>query len=251
MDEKPVHPLVRKLESIFTLSDEEKAALEAMPMQIVNLRADQDIVREGDRPTRSCLLLEGFSCFFKMTGDGNRQIMAFSLPGDIPDLLSLHLDVMDNSLGTLTPCKVGFIQHEILRNLSTRFPKIASAFWRDTLIDASIFREWVLNIGQREAYSRLAHLLCEFIVRSRAVGLGNGSTYYIPMTQTELGDAMGISTVHANRVIQQLRSDGLVSWSGTKLTVRDWDGLKSAGDFDPTYLHLKRTEGTLPDRGDA
>jgi len=186
-----------------------------------------------------------------MTGDGNRQIMAFSLPGDIPDLLSLHLDVMDNSLGTLTPCKVGFIQHEILRNLSTRFPQIASAFWRDTLIDASIFREWVLNIGQREAYSRLAHLLCEFIVRSRAVGLGNGSTYYIPMTQTELGDAMGISTVHANRVIQQLRSDGLVSWSGTKLTVRDWNGLKSAGDFDPTYLHLKRTEGTLPDRGHA
>src|SRR3954466_8813052 len=194
MDNQPSsarHPLVRKLESIFTRSNEEKAALEAMPMQIVNLRADQDIVREGDRPTRSCLLLEGFSCFFKMTGDGRRQIMAFSLPGDIPDLLSLHLDVMDNSLGTLTPCKVGFIQHEVLRILSTRFPQIASAFWRDTLIDASIFREWVLNIGQREAYSRLAHLLCEFIVRSRAVGLGNGTAYYIPMTQTELGDAMG------------------------------------------------------------
>jgi CRP-like cAMP-binding protein len=171
--------------------------------------------------------------------------MAFNLRGDIPDLLSLHLDVLDNSLGTITRCKVGFIQHEVLRDLCARFPQIGSAFWHDTLIDASIFREWMLNIGQREAYGRLAHLLCEFIFRSRAVGLGNGSTYYIPMTQAELGDAMGISTVHVNRVAQELRSSGFISWSGTKLTVRDWEGLKSVGDFDPTYLHLKPAAGTL------
>ena len=176
------HPLIRKMDSIFNLGEDEKAALETMPVQIVEIRADQDIVREGDRPSRSCLLFEGFTCFFKLTGNGQRQIMAFNLPGDIPDLLSLHLDVMDNSLGTLTPCKVGFIQHEVLRDLCTRFPRIASAFWRDTLIDASIFREWMLNIGQREAYNRLAHLICEFIVRSRAIGLGRDGTYYVPMT---------------------------------------------------------------------
>src|SRR3954467_13006142 len=111
------HPLLRKLDSICTLSDEEKAALLAMPMQVVDLRSHQDIVREGDRPSRSCLLLEGFTCFFKMTGEGRRQIMAFGFPGDIPDLLSLHLDVLDNSLGTITPCKVGFIGHETLRDL--------------------------------------------------------------------------------------------------------------------------------------
>src|SRR5690349_4956985 len=105
-------PLTRKIESIFSLSEEEKAELEALPMQVVEIRADQDIVREGDRPTRSCLVLEGYTCFFKLTGQGRRQIISFGFPGDIPDLLSLHLDVLDNSLGTLTPCKVGFIQHE-------------------------------------------------------------------------------------------------------------------------------------------
>jgi len=180
-----------------------------------------------------------------MTGEGRRQIMAFGFPGDIPDLLSLHLDVLDNSLSTITPCKVGFIGHETLRDLCSRFPQIASAFWRDTLIDASIFREWMLNIGQREAYSRLAHLLCEFIVRSQAIGLGHDGTYYAPMTQGELGDAMGISTVHANRVLQGLRGAGLISWRGTQLTVLDWDGLKSAGDFDPTYLHLREQTESL------
>src|SRR3954454_10105853 len=126
------HPLIRKMESIFSLSDEEKTALETMPMQVMNLRADQDIVREGDRPTRSCLLLVGFSCFFKLTGEGRRQIMAFNLPGDIPDLQSLHLDSLDNSLGTLSVCKVGLIQHEVRRARRRRYPRIASAFWRDT-----------------------------------------------------------------------------------------------------------------------
>src|SRR5215207_8227501 len=108
--------------------------------QAVSLRADQDIVREGDRPTRSCLVLEGFTCIYKLTGEGKRQIMGFQIPGDIPDLQSLHLTVLDTTLGTITPCKVGFIQHEVLRELCERNPRIASAFWRETLIDASIFR---------------------------------------------------------------------------------------------------------------
>jgi len=235
-------PLIRKLESIFTLSDQEREILINLPMQVMDLRADQDIVREGDRPSRSCLLLEGFACTYKMTGDGERQIMAFYISGDIPDLQSLHLRVLDTSLSTITPCKVGFIQHETLHDLCERCPRIASALWRETLIDASIFREWITNVGRRDGYSRMAHILCEMVVRLRAVGLAQDHTCDLPITQSELADATGLTTVHVNRVLQQLRGAGLITLKGGVLSVLDWDGLKKAGDFDPTYLHLEQEQ---------
>jgi CRP-like cAMP-binding protein len=231
--------LVRKLESIAELGDAERDALAALPLQVASLRPDQDIVREGDRPSRSCLILEGVSCTYKVTGEGKRQILAFQLAGDVPDLQSVHLQTLDSSLGTITASKVGFIQHETLRDVCERFPRIAAALWRATLIDAAIFREWMTNIGRRQAYARMAHLLCEMVVRMRAVGLAQDHSCDLPMTQNELGDATGISTVHVNRTLQELRGDGLISLKGTLLTVQDWDGLKQAGDFDPTYLHLR------------
>jgi CRP-like cAMP-binding protein len=116
------NPLIRKLDSIFTLTDDERKALQNLPMQVVVIKEGQDIVRAGDSPSRSCLLLSGFACVYKLTGDGKRQIVSFSIPGDIPDLQSLHLEVLDNSLGTLTPCRVGFITHEALRDLCERYP---------------------------------------------------------------------------------------------------------------------------------
>jgi CRP-like cAMP-binding protein len=234
--------LVRRLESVGVLADGEKAAIEKLPIQVTSLRADQDIVREGDRPTRSCLVVQGFACTFKITGQGKRQIMAFQFAGDIPDLQSLHLTVLDSSLGTITPCTVAFIQHEALHDLCDRHPGIAAALWRTTLIDASIFREWVTNIGRRQAYSRIAHLLCEVVVRMRAVGLAENGTCDLPMTQDELADATGISTVHVNRTLQELRGDKLITLRGERLTVLDWRGLTQAGDFDPTYLHLREPE---------
>ena len=236
------NPLIRKLESIFTLSDDERTALDSMPMQVVSLKADQDIVREGDRPSRSCLLLEGYSCTYKMTGDGKRQIMAFHMAGDIPDLQSLHLKVLDNSIATLTPCRVGFIQHETLQALCERYSRITSALWRETLVDAAVFREWMTNIGQREAYNRIAHLLCEWLVRLRAVGLAQGNTCELPMTQAELADAQGTSNVHINRVLKKLRRDGLITLKGSTLTVLNWDELKAVGDFHPLYLHLEQDQ---------
>ena len=235
-----VDPLIRKLESIFTLSDDERQAILDLPLQVTHLRADQDIVREGDRPTRSCVLLEGFAAMFKVTAEGKRQITAFHIPGDIPDLQSLHLEVLDTSLATLTRCKVGFIQHEALQDLCDRCPRIAKALWRETLIDASIFREWTVNVGRREAYSRIAHILCELTVRMKAVGLTRDDTCKIPITQNEFADATGLSNVHVNRVLQALRSDGLIVLRGNTFQVVDWDQLKQAGDFDPTYLHLHR-----------
>jgi CRP-like cAMP-binding protein len=232
-------PLIRKIESIFTLTEDEKQALLNLPMQVAQLKADQDIVRQGDRPTRSCLILEGFACTYKVTVEGKRQIHAFNLPGDIPDLQSLHLKVLDASLGTITPCTVGFISHEALWDLCIRYPRIAAAFWREALIDASIFKEWITNIGRREAYARVAHVLCEVLVRLRAVGLAEDHICEFPITQSEFSDATGLSTVHVNRTLQELRGDGLIELKAARLRVLDWDRLKEAGEFDPTYLHLE------------
>ena len=233
------HTLLAKMESIVTLSDEERAALQRLPLQVQDISAGQDIVREGDRPSRSCVLLSGFTATYKVTAGGKRQIVSFGIAGDIPDLQSLHLKVLDNSLGTLTPCSVGFITHEALDKLCERHYRIAKAFWRETLIDGAIFREWLTSIGQREAYSRIAHLLCEMMVRLRAVGLSDGYSCNWPITQGEIGDALGITPVHVNRVVQAMRVDGLIELKGERLNIPDWEKLKKTGDFDSTYLHLE------------
>jgi CRP-like cAMP-binding protein len=237
--DSPLAPLVRKLESVFKLSQEERDAIEALPIQQSEIKADQDIVREGDRPTRSFFVMEGVMCTYKTTGDGRRQIVNFHIPGDGPDLQSIHLTVLDISIATMTPCKVAFARHESLRELCANYPRIAAALWRHTLIDAAIFRAWMTSIGQRPAPSRIAHLMCEMFVRVRAIGLADGNTIGFPITQTEIGDALGLSTVHVNRSIQELRGQGLISLRDSTLTILDWDGLQAAGDFDPTYLHLQ------------
>src|SRR5215204_1232546 len=170
------HPLVRKLESITDLTPEERQALLDLPMKVQPIGANQDIVREGDRPSRCCLVLQGFVCRYKMTAPGKRQIMAFHISGDIPDLQSLHLTTLDHSLGTVTPCELGFIRYEDVRDLVRRWPRIGDMLWRDTLVDAAIFRAWMVGIGRREAYGRIAHLLCEVMTKLRAVGLGDGVT---------------------------------------------------------------------------
>jgi CRP-like cAMP-binding protein len=159
---------------------------------------------------------------------------------NIPDLQSLHLEVMDHSLGTLARSTLAFLPHDTVRDLIRRCPRIGDAFWRETLIDAAVFREWMLGLGRREAYGRMAHLLCELYVRLKAVGLANGHGYEMPLTQAELGDALGLSTVHVNRTLQDLRGEGLITLQGGSVAVLDWEGLRKAGEFDPTYLHLRK-----------
>jgi CRP-like cAMP-binding protein len=232
-------PLVRKLRSVISLSAEEEEILAKLPMQVASFGADQDIVREGDRPSRSFVLLEGFAITYSIVGDGKRQIMAFHIPGDIPDLQSLHLEVLDNGVGTITPCKVGFMQHDVLWGLCQQYPRIAAALWRETLIDAAIFRRWLTSVGRREAFGRVAHLLCEMCTRLKAVGLAEDHSCDFPITQTEIGDALGLSVVHVNRTLQHIREAGLIVLRSGKLQVLDWQGLKAAADFDPSYLHLK------------
>ena len=236
-----LHPehniLIRRLRSISPLTDDERECLATLPLSARSVSADQDIVREGDRPSECCLIVEGFVCRYKLTYQGKRQIFSFHLPGDIPDLQSLHISVMDHSLMTLTP-SLAFIPHESLTKVMHRCPRVADLLWRDTLIDAAVFREWMIGLGRRLAETRIAHVLCEILVRMRAVGLANGHACELPITQAELGDALGLSTVHVNRSLQGLRRKGLITLRGSILTVVDWEGLKKAGEFDPTYLHL-------------
>ncbi len=240
-----LHPghemMMRKLRSISPLSEDEKQCILSLPLTIKNVAADQDIVREGDRPSECCLVVEGFVCRYKLTTEGKRQIFSFHLPGDIPDLQSLHLSVMDHSLVTVQASKLAFIPHENLREIMHRCSRIADIMWRDTLIDAAVFREWMIGIGRRSAETRIAHVLCEVLVRMRAVDLANGHECALPLTQVEIGDALGLSTVHVNRSLQSLRAKLLIELRGGCLTVLDWEGLKEKGEFDPLYLHLEKS----------
>jgi len=211
-------------------------------MQLAVIEENQDLVREGDRPSRCCLLLSGFTATYKASGGGKRQIMNFGIAGDIPDLHSLHLKVLDSSVRTLTACQIGFITHDDLHDLCTRYPRIAAAFWHETLIEGAVFREWLLNIGRREAYTRIAHFFCEMLMRLKAVGLAEDDACDLPITQAELGEALGLTAVHVNRVLQQMRADGLIETKGIRLTIPDWGRLKEAGEFTSRYLHLERDQ---------
>ncbi|UVF22394.1 Crp/Fnr family transcriptional regulator (plasmid) [Microvirga terrae] len=241
-----IHPqtiaLIRKLESIAHLTPEETAALQRLPLHLKTVAADQDIVSEGDTASECCLIVAGFACRYNITAAGKRQILSFHISGDIADLQSLHLTVMDHSLGALIPCKLAFIQHDDLRALMRAHPRLGDLFWRDTLIDAAVFRQWVVNVGRRPALTRMAHLLCELLVRLRAVELVEDHAFDLPVTQADLADAMGLSNVHVNRVSQELRKLGLIAFQGKTLRVLDWEGLKTTGEFDPTYLHLAKKD---------
>lgn len=233
--------LVRKLESIFRLSEDERAAIERLPLKVREVRAGEVFVREGDRPSQCCVVLSGMVARQKVVSNGRRQIFMFHIAGDVPDLQSLHIDVMDHEIAALMPGHVALVPHTVVRALTDKFPRITSALWRDTLIDAAVFRAWLVNIGQRSAYSRIAHLFCELTVRARAVGLDQDGIDHLP-TQQEIGDALGMSLVHVNRTMRELRENGLVSTEGRRrLTILDWPGLQQAAEFDPSYLHLEKT----------
>ncbi|MBA9064420.1 CRP-like cAMP-binding protein [Methylobacterium fujisawaense] len=238
-DQHALGMLIRKLESIATLSDTERQAIQGLPVRIHHLNARQDIVRDGDQPTHCCLVLEGWACRYKLLRQGKRQIMSFHIPGDIPDLQSLHVRTMDHSLATLTKAVVAFIPHESLRELTARHPGLAAVFWRDTLIDSGIFREWLVSMGRRSAFEHVAHLFCELYLKLQAVGLAGNFRCPLPMTQTDLADALGLTPVHINRVLKEMRGQTLITLRSNALVIEAWDELLRVSEFDSTYLQLE------------
>ncbi len=198
-----------------------------------------DLRRDDEHSSHCLLLLNGMVCRYRTMQDGQRQIMSFHFPGDILDLSGLLLGKLDHSIGTLTPVEVAPIAHATLLEWIEHHPRLGRMLWQDTLVDAAVFREWVVNVGRRSAYARTAHLLCEMATRLRAVGLAQEDTVSLAVTAVELADATGLSVVHVNRVLQELRAKRLVEPRGRALAVLDLDGLKHAGGFDPDYLHQR------------
>ena len=201
------------------------------------------IVREGERPDRSCLLLSGFAFRHKVTVEGARQIVSVHIPGDFLDLDAALLNVADHNVQALTRCETAFIPRNAVRALIASHPRVAMAMWVDTLIDSSVFREWVVNVGRRDARSRISHLLCEFARRLEVAGMAEEYGYELPMTQEQLADATGLTPVHVNRVLQGLTRDGLIVRDKRHVGIPDWEALRRVAGFSETYLHLDQVAG--------
>jgi CRP-like cAMP-binding protein len=215
----------------------------SLPYKATRVEAGVHLVREQDRPESCCLLASGFVYRSKALADGSRQIVSFHFPGDIVDLQNALFAVADHNVQTLTQVDVAYIPRQAIIDLAFRHPQVGRALWLDTLVDASVFREWIVNVGRRSARSRLAHLLCEFGLRYEAAGLGSSCRYPLPMTQEQLGDATGLTAVHVNRVLQQLKAEELISRDGRIVKIDDWEGLREAAGFDATYLHAESAGG--------
>ncbi|NOJ48216.1 Crp/Fnr family transcriptional regulator [Bradyrhizobium sp. WSM 1744] len=229
--------LLRRLNTVSKLDQADIAAIRSLPVAVRHWEGGRAIVSDGERPTECCLIIEGFCIRSKTTERGGRQILSIHIPGEIPDLQSLHLQVMDHDLITLVPSTLGFISHTSLRALTHTQPNVAEVFWRDTLIDAAIFREWIVNVGQRPAPARLAHTVLELRRRLALTERAEPAVFEFPLTQEQIGEALGITPVHANRIIKQLRQDGIVDVSRGRVHVLDETKLAELAQFDDRYLH--------------
>jgi CRP-like cAMP-binding protein len=245
-DPQTLSPMVRKLELWGQLGPDEKNAVLALPHKVEEVLPNKYLVREGEKPAHSCLLLEGFAIRHKVLVDGARSISAVHMKGDLVDLQNSLLGTADHSVQTLTRATVAFIPSEEIRRLAFALPSVGMAMWYDTLVDASIFREWIANIARRDAAARLAHLLCEFGLRLEAIELGDRLSYELPMTQEQLADATGLTAVHVNRTLMDLEARGLIARSKKSVAIADWKRLEEEAGFTDTYLHLRDDGSLLP-----
>jgi CRP-like cAMP-binding protein len=242
-----LEPMLKKLAYRGKLDAEDRAAILSLPHRVRRLEQHDYIVREFDRAEYSCVMLGGYSIRHKQTIDGKRQILAIHMKGEMVDLQNSLLGQADHSVQMLTPGTIAMIQREEIERVAFERPRVGKAMWIDTLVDGSIFREWILNVGRREAPARVAHLLCEFSLRLEVAGLGQQTQYELPMTQDQLADATGLTPVHINRTLKKLEADGLIErLNGARsIEIGDWKKLARAGDFNAAYLHMPADEPAL------
>lgn len=238
-------PMVKKLSLWTSLDRAEEQALLSLPHKVEEVLPNRYLAREGELVTHSCLLISGFAFRQKVLVDGSRSISAIHMQGDIVDLQNSLLGFADHSVQTLSRATVAFIPRHEIQRLAVAFPNVGMAMWYDTLVDGSIFREWIANIARRDAAARLAHLLCEFGIKLEAIGLGDRNSYELPMTQEQLADATGLTTVHVNRTLSQLESEGLIARTKRYVAVANWQRLEDVAGFTKEYLHLP-SERSLP-----
>ena len=235
----PIGMVARRLDARFALDDEAIAAILRVPHRLRALKPGEYFLRENQRPRHSTVVIQGYVYRHKLVGDGGRQIVAIHLPGDFVDLQNILLDEADHNIQALTHASLCEFPHAEMLELAFRHPAIGKALWREALVEASLFREWITNIGRRDARARVAHLLCELAVRHEAAELGSRRSFELPMTQEQIGDALALTAVHVNRTLRALEADGLIRRSKRAVTVGDWSRLRATADFDPQYLHLK------------
>jgi CRP-like cAMP-binding protein len=235
-----MHVGLRKLRALHTISDEEASAFVSAISHTREVRRGEDIAEDGSEPKHSTIVTEGIACRYKQLHDGRRQILSFQYPGDITDLYSYVLKRLDHAVGALTDCVVSHIPHAAIQAMCEKYPNLAYALWRDTLVDTSKLHSSITSLGARTSKERLAHFLAEQYVRMRAVDLGDpdGSPKF-GITQSDLADATGLSLVHVNKTLKKLKEEGLISWNRSRLTVLNWERLIEVALFDETYLHIK------------
>jgi CRP-like cAMP-binding protein len=232
--------LVLKLERRDTVSVEEKRVLESAVARIDSHAADEDVIVEGVPQTESRLQLDGVTCRYKAMSDGRRQIMELHFGGDFVDLHSFTLKHLDHNVGAITRVSFAIVPHAALREITETQPHLTRLLWFTTMLDAAVQREWVVSAGRRSAIGRMAHLFCELFVRLGIVGLTEGDRYPLPLTQEDMADVCGLTPVHVNRTLQELRARGAVEWQRGTVTIKDWPALQSIAEFDPAYLYLER-----------
>lgn len=241
MPSNPIHDAMTKcLERRGTLDDDDRAAIRALPFVHRQFESSAYLVREGEKPKRCAFMLSGFSYRQKLTSFGARQITGLQVPGEFVDLQNLWLGESDHNIQALTRIEVAEIDIPELRALVAERSAIAIAMWFEALVDAAIFREWIVNIGRRDAHTRVGHLLCEFAVRLETSGIASNQSYDLPMTQEQLGDAVGLTPVHVNRVLKTLAQRGLIERDRRQIRILDWAKLRDASDFNPRYLHTEK-----------
>ncbi len=238
------NPLIRKLEHAGTLSDHDRATLMQVCSRSRNVAAGQDIIHQGDPPHDVNLVLDGMACHYKLMPDGARQITGLLLPGDFCDLHIAILNRIDHSIATLSPCTLVEIPETVIRDLMREHPGIAHAFWWATLVNEATLREWLAGLGRRHAASRMAHLFCELLLRFQAVGHAEGNSFVLPLTQTDLADILGLTNVHVNRTLHDMRRAEMIQMAKRRITICDVDRLRGFCSFDPSYLHLGEHGGS-------
>jgi CRP-like cAMP-binding protein len=212
-------------------------------LRVEHCPADAEIVAEGVEQTVSRVLIEGWAGRTKSLVSGKRQVTELHLAGDFVDLHSVSLRRLDHSIVALTPCRTALFPHEALRAMIDRSPRLARALWASTLRDAAAHRQWLAVLGQLPAIGQIAHLLCEIEARLAALGRVRDGGFELPLTQEDVADCLAITPVHVNRMVQQLRSDGLIEWRRGRMTLLDLDRLRRLAEFDPAYLGLQPPRG--------
>ncbi|KRQ06201.1 Crp/Fnr family transcriptional regulator [Bradyrhizobium sp. DASA03076] len=231
----PHQKLIERLLAVSRLSNGEQKALVGLPYAVRNLADGDIVVHQGDRASCCTVLMTGFLSRQRVISDRN-QISAFYVPGDIPDLHGLHVPTMDHDLCSTGPSTIATVSHVVLRQVLEDFPALGYALWGETVIQAAIYRNWVENLGARAALPRVAHLLCELATRLQQVGLATGGRMNLPFTQADFADACGLSTVHVNRTIQELRRRRLIDWQSQTLELLERAELESIAEFNPDYV---------------